>query len=414
MNIIQKCFDAEVARKDFSSLAHHNAKGEPIVYLDNSATTQKPACVIKALTDFYSHNNANVHRGFYEWGQLATEAYENTRNLIANLLGTNDPKEIVFTRGATESLNCIAEIFGQCYLQPGDEIIISELEHHSNMIPWQMQQNKHGVRIKAWTVDINGNLDISQLEKLLTPKTKLLAITHVSNVLGAIPPLQKIIELAHANNTRVVVDAAQAVAHLPIDVKAMDCDFLVGSGHKMYGPMGSGFFYGKRELLEELPPYHGGGSMMETVYIDSFTPADIPSRFEAGTPSVADIIGLGKAIEYLRQFSWGSLLDYEERVLSYAEQVLQSIPRVKIVGNPQKKTAVISFLVDGVHPHDVATIVNDHNIALRAGFHCCQPLMRRLNCPSGAVRISLGLYNTCKDIDKLAEALHNVTTVFKS
>ena len=410
----QNVFDAKVIRKDFPALTYCNAQGDPIVYLDNSATTQKPQCVIDALNDFYLHKNANVHRGFYEWGHLATEAYEGTRKTLADFIGAEHVEEIVFTRGATESINCLAEIIAQRHFQKDDEVIVSELEHHSNIIPWQMQQTKRGIRVKGWQIDEDGNLDLKQLEQLLTPKTKLLAVTHVSNVLGTTPDLKAIIAQAHANGALVLVDASQAVAHLPIDVKALDCDFLVGSGHKMYGPMGSGFFYGKKQLLEELPPYHGGGTMMETVYIDSFTPAAIPSRFEAGTPPVADIVGLGKAIDYLRQFTWESLSAYEDKVVVYAEHALQSIPGLQILGHPQKRTAVISFNIDGIHPHDVATVVNDHNIALRAGFHCCQPLMRRLKCSGGAVRASFGLYNTCEDVDRLVEALKNALSLFKS
>ncbi len=413
MEFSQKLFDVNIVRKDFPALLYCNEKNEPIVYFDNSATTQRPQCVIDALTNFYLHSNANVHRGFYEWGRIATQAYEGTRKRLAGFIHARHVEEIVFTRGATESINCLAEIIGQRFFKEGNEVIVSELEHHSNMIPWQMQKTKHGIHIKGWSFDEDGNLDINQLKELLTPQTKLLAVTHVSNVLGTTPPLKEIISIAHNNGTKVLVDASQAVAHLPIDVQDLDCDFLVGSGHKMYGPMGSGFFYGKKEILEDLPPYHGGGTMMETVYIDSFTPAAIPSRFEAGTPPIADIIGLSKAIEYLQQFTWESLLNYEDKIVVYAEHALQSIPRIKVIGHPQKRTAVVSFLVDGVHPHDVATIVNDHNIALRAGYHCCQPLMRRIKCNSGVVRASFGLYNTCEDIDRLVEALHNVLTVFK-
>ena len=310
----QATFDAKTIRKDFPALTYCNAQGDPIVYLDNSATTQKPQCVIDALEDFYLHKNANVHRGFYEWGNLATQAYEGARKTLADFIGAEHVEEIVFTRGATEAINCLAEIIAQHHFQKEDEVIVSELEHHSNMIPWQMQQIKRGIHVKGWQVDEDGNLDVKQLDQLLTPKTKLLAVTHVSNVVGTTPDLKNIITQAHANGTMVLIDASQAVAHLPIDVKTLDCDFLVGSGHKMYGPMGSGFFYGKKELLEALPPYHGGGTMMETVYIDSFTPAAIPSRFEAGTPPVADIIGLGEAIQYLRQFTWESLTAYEDKV----------------------------------------------------------------------------------------------------
>ena len=414
MNSPQSIFDAKAVRKDFPSLTYCKPQGRPIVYLDNSATTQKPRSVINILNDFYLHKNANVHRGFYEWGHLATQAYEGVREQLSHFIGAMYPEEIVFTRGATESINCLAEIIAQRYFQKEDEVIISELEHHSNIIPWQMQQAKRGIRVKGWQVDEDGNLDLNQLESLLTAKTKLLAVTYVSNVLGTTPPLKAIIKQAHANGTMVLVDASQAVAHLPIDVKDLDCDFLVGSGHKMYGPMGSGFFYGKKQILESLPPYHGGGTMMETVYIDSFTPAAIPSRFEAGTPPVADIVGLGAAIQYLSQFTWESLSAYEDEVVVYAEHALASIPNLHIIGHPQKRTAVVSFNIEGIHPHDVATVVNDYNVALRAGFHCCQPLMRRMKCNSGVVRASFGLYNTCEDVDRLVEALKNALTLFKS
>ncbi|MBP5190985.1 MAG: cysteine desulfurase [Opitutales bacterium] len=407
-----KVFDVQAARNDFPALTQRDAKGQPIVYLDNAATTQKPQKVLDALMDFYTRYNANVHRGYYEWGQRATEAYENTRKRLANLIGAADPQEIIFTRGATEACNALAEIIGQRYFQPDDEIILSELEHHANQIPWQMQQTKRGVRVKGWHVKEDGELDLSQLDSLLTAKTKLLTVTHVSNVIGTVPPLREIIRRAHANGTLVVIDAAQALAHLPINVQTLDCDFLVGSGHKMYGPMGSGFFYGKRALLETLPPYHGGGTMMETVTIDSFTPAAIPARFEAGTPPVADIIGLGAAIDYLQQFSWKSLMAHEDQVIAYAEKTLSQFPRVHVVGHPPQRTAVLSFVIDGIHPHDVASLVSDHHIALRAGYHCCQPLMHRLQYPGGVVRASFGLYNTCEEVDRLAQALEKVFTVF--
>ena len=413
MTLSRKSFDVKIARRNFPALDYCDSQGNPIAYFDNSATTQRPQCVIDALVDFYTHYNANVHRGFYEWGRLATEAYEGTRKRLMEFIGAENTREIVFTHGATESLNCLAEILTQRFLKAGDEIVVTELEHHSNIIPWQMQQTKRGISVKGWAIDPDGNLDLDQLESLLTPKTKILSLTHVSNVLGTTPPLKKIIERAHANNTLVVVDGAQAVAHLPICVKDLDCDFLVGSSHKMYGPMGAGFFYGKENLLQELPPYHGGGTMMESVFIDSFTQADIPMRFEAGTPAVADIIGFGKAIEYLQQFTWESLTSYENEVLVYAEHALQSIPHVHIVGLPQKRTAVLSFVVDKVHPHDVATIINDSNVAVRAGYHCCQPLMRRLKYNGGVVRASFGLYNTCEDVDRLVKALYNVLKVFK-
>ncbi|MDR0647254.1 MAG: cysteine desulfurase [Puniceicoccales bacterium] len=407
-------FNAQRIREDFPALSFCNAKGQRIVYLDNSATTQKPRCVIEALVDFYQHMNANVHRSFYEWGNRATEAYEHTRVSLSKFIGAQHPEEVIFTRGATESINCLADIIGQRYFQQGDEVLVSELEHHSNLIPWQMQQKKRGIQVKGWPVDADGNLEISALQTLLTPRTKLLAVTQVSNVLGTTPNLKEIIACAHANGTLVLVDGAQALAHLKINVQDMDCDFYAGSSHKMYGPMGVGFFYGKRKWLEALPPYHGGGTMMESVFMDSFTEAGVPKRFEAGTPPVADVIGLGKAIAYLQQFDWQSLMRYEEAVIAYAERTLCAIPGVRLIGHPETKTAIVSFLVDKIHPHDVATIVNNQNIALRAGHHCCQPLMHRLGCRGGVVRVSLGMYNTFEDIDRLAEAIDVALTVFKS
>jgi cysteine desulfurase/selenocysteine lyase len=406
-------FEPDVVRRDFPALNQRDTEGRSIVWLDSSATTQKPQCVIDALVDFYTHYNTNVHRSYYEWGQRATEVYEGVRDRLATFIGASCPEEIVFTCGATEGLNALAEIIGQRYFQPGDEVIVSELEHHANQIPWQMQQKKRGIRIKGWTLDENGCLDPKKLDTLLTKKTKLLSVSHLSNVLGLVPPIKEIVARAHANGTFVVIDAAQALAHVPINVKDLDCDFLVGSSHKAYGPGGAGFFYGKRTLLEELPPHHGGGTMMETVTVDSFTPAEVPFRFEAGTPPVADIIGFGAALDYMRQFDWSDLLAQEDAVVQYAEKTLSLLPFVHLVGNPPQRTAVVSFLVDGLHSHDVAGLVCDKNIALRAGYHCCQPLMRRLNCPSGVVRASFGMYNTCEDVDRLAEALEYAVKVFK-
>jgi cysteine desulfurase/selenocysteine lyase len=410
---LKRKFDISDIRKDFPAIIQCNSDRQSIVYLDNAATTQKPQCVINTLVDFYGHYNANVHRSYYDWGQRSTEAYEGTRKRLANFINADSADEIVFTHGATESLNALAEIIGQRYLQPNDEIIVSELEHHSNIIPWQMQQSKRGVIVKGWSLEEDGSLNIERLDSLLTPKTKLLAFSHLSNVLGTIPPVKEIIKRAHSNNTLVVVDATQALAHLQINVKTLDCDFLVGSAHKAYGPMGAGFFYGKRDLLESLPPYLGGGTMMETVTIDSFTPSEVPLRFEAGTPPVADIIGFGIAIDYLQQFDWHDLLLYEDDVLQYAVECLSSLPYVRIAPCTSKRTAVISFLVDGLHPHDVVSLVCDDNIAMRAGFHCCQPLMKRLNYPSGLVRASFGLYNTHEDIDRLILALDRAVMVFK-
>ena len=410
---VKRAFDVSIIKKDFPSLTQCNSNGQSIVYLDNSATTQKPQCVINALTDFYTNYNANVHRGYYDWGQRATEVYEGTRKRLAAFIHADAAEEIIFTRGATESLNALAEIIGQRYLKADDEVIVTELEHHSNQIPWQMQRTKRGIRIKGWRLEADGRLDLARLEELLTPKTKVLAFSHLSNVLGWVPPVKDIVARAHTNGTLVVVDAAQALAHVPINVKDLDCDFLVGSAHKAYGPTGAGFFYGKRSLLEKLPPYHGGGTMMETVEIDTFTPAEVPFRFEAGTPPIADIIGFGVAIDYLQQFDWTELLKHEDDVVHYAEEALSSLPYVHLAPCASERTAVVSFQIDGLHPHDVASLVCDDNIALRGGFHCCQPLMKRLHYPSGLVRASFGLYNTREDVDRLISALEHAVKVFK-
>lgn len=407
-------FDIHKIRKDFPALAYCNSKNQPIAYLDNSATTQKPQSVIDSISDFYLHYNANVHRSFYVWGERSTEAYEGVRARIARFIDAASPNEIVFTRGATESLNCLAEIIGQRYFNPGDEVIVSELEHHSNLIPWQIQQYKRGIKVKLFPINTEGDLELATLDRLLTPKTKLLTLTHISNVLGTVPDMKAIIARAHANGTLVVVDAAQTLAHLPISVRNLDCDFLVASGHKTYGPTGSGFFYGKQALLETLPPYHGGGTMMQQVTADGFTPADIPLRFEAGTPPIADIIGMGAAIDYLQQFSWDAITAHEDSIIRYTEKTLKSIPQVQVLGHPKHRTAVVPFILNGVHPHDAAQLMSNDNVAIRGGYHCSQPLIRRLQCLNGGVlRASFGIYNTCEDVDRLAQSIEQTLKFFR-
>ena len=411
---MKRKFDAEEIKKDFRVFDSPDSNGNYLVYLDNSATTQKPACVVDSLVNFYTSMNANVHRSFYEMGTKATKAYENARVIIKNFINAKSQNEIVFTRGATESLNCLAEILGQRFINSGDEIIVSELEHHSNLIPWLMCAKKRNAKVIPLPVDSCGNVDLKTLDSLINKKTRIIAISHVSNVLGTIPPIKEIVEIAHANGSMVVIDAAQALAHIPVDVRNLNCDFLVGSGHKMYGPMGVGFFYGKAALLDQLPPYHGGGTMMDDVSMSGFTVADVPKRFEAGTPPVADVIAYSKAIEYLSQFDWAEMVEYEDNVVHYAENMLRDIPEITLIGCPDKKVAVVSFLVKDIHPHDISTIVNAQNVAIRAGHHCCQPLMKKFSCRGGVVRASFGIYNTLSDVDKLIITLKKAIKVFKN
>ncbi len=385
-------------RKDFPIL-DQQVNGAPLVYLDNAATSQKPHVVIDALKDYYHRYNANVHRAVHALSDQATVAFEHARDRVREFVNAGSRNEIIFTRGTTESINLVAN----CYtglLKPGDEILISHMEHHSNIVPWQMLAARTNAVLKACDVNSQGDIDLESFAELLTDKTKIVAIAHVSNALGTVNPLQQIIEQAHEAGAVVVVDGAQAVPHFDVDVSALDCDFYAFSGHKMYGPTGIGVLYGKEKLLDVLPPWQGGGEMIETVSINKSTYNTLPYKFEAGTPNIAGAIGLGAAIDYLTQLPRDEIKTSEDELLRLTLSQLKQIDGVRLVGEPEKRISVVSFLVDGSHPHDVGTLLDQQGIAVRTGHHCAMPLMAHLGIP-GTVRASFSLYNSPEDVDRL-------------
>jgi len=385
-------------RKDFPIL-DQQVNGAPLVYLDNAATSQKPHVVIDALKDYYHRYNANVHRAVHALSDQATVAFEHARDRVREFVNAGSRNEIIFTRGTTESINLVAN----CYtglLKPGDEILISHMEHHSNIVPWQMLATRTNAVLKACDVNSQGDIDLESFAELLTDKTKIVAIAHVSNALGTVNPLQQIIEQAHEAGAVVVVDGAQAVPHFDVDVSALDCDFYAFSGHKMYGPTGIGVLYGKEKLLDLLPPWQGGGEMIETVSINKSTYNTLPYKFEAGTPNIAGAIGLGAAIDYLTQLPRDEIKTSEDELLRLTLSQLKQIDGVRLVGEPEKRISVVSFLVDGSHPHDVGTLLDQQGIAVRTGHHCAMPLMAQLGIP-GTVRASFSLYNSHEDVDRL-------------
>ena len=390
-------------RNDFPIL-DQQVYHKPLVYFDNAATTQKPLPVIEALSDYYKSINSNIHRGVHFLSQKATEEFEVARRTVQQFIHVAHDYEVIFTRGATESINLVAASFGRTYIQPGDEILISEMEHHSNIVPWQFLCEDRGAVLKVLPFQDNGELCMQQLESLITLKTKIIAITHVSNSLGTINPIREIIRMAHAHDVPVMVDGAQAVAHCPVDVQELDCDFYCFSGHKMYGPMGIGVMYGKEKWLREMKPYQGGGEMISNVTFEKTTYNDLPFKFEAGTPAVGDVIGLRKAIEYMQQVGVEKIAEYEEGLRQYATQQLLQIEGLRIIGQAKEKAAVISFLVGNIHPYDMGVLLDHQGIAVRTGHHCTQPVMNHYQIP-GTVRASFALYNTQEEIDRLVEAV---------
>lgn len=402
--------DVEQLRADFPVLGTLG-NGKPLVYLDNAATTQKPRVVIDALSQYYSAENANIHRGVYELSQRATLAYEGARAKVQRFVNAADPREIVFVRGTTEALNLVAQTFGRSRLGPGDEIVLSAMEHHSNIVPWQLVTEATGARIRVIPMSDAGVLDLDAFAALLGPKTKLVTVVHVSNSLGTINPIREIVQVAHAANVPVLVDGAQAASHMPIDVRDLDCDFYALSGHKMFGPTGIGVLYGRADYLEEMPPYQGGGEMIRSVRFEKTTYAPIPAKFEAGTPHIAGAIGLGVAVDYLRNLSWDWIHSHEADVLHYAMERLQTVRGVRLIGTAPDKAGVVSFVMDGVHAHDVGTILDQEGIAIRAGHHCTQPVMDRLGVPATA-RASFAFYNTRADVDALVRGVEKVREVF--
>jgi len=402
-------WDVERIRQDFPAL-HQQVHGKPLVYLDNAATTQKPQAVIDALTAYYTRNNANIHRGVHLLSERATDAYESARRRIQHHLNAASPREIVFVRQATEAINLVAASFGRKAVGAGDEIVISAIEHHANIVPWQMLCEEKGARLKVVPVDDRGDLIMDEYARLLGPRTRLVAITQVSNALGTITPIEDIIRLAHRENIPVLVDGAQAAPHQAVDVRALDCDFFVFSGHKTYGPTGVGVLYGKEAWLERMPPYQGGGDMIKMVTFEKTTYNDLPYKFEAGTPHIAGAIGLATALDYMAGLGLDRIAAWEHELLEYGTELLQAVPGVRLIGTARRKAAVLSFVLDGVHPHDVGTILDHEGVAVRAGHHCAMPVMDRFGVPA-TVRASLGLYNTPAELETLATAVRTAREI---
>ena len=405
-----RAFDVERARADFPILSQE-VHGRPLVYLDSAASAQKPRQVIEAMSHACETGYANVHRGVHRMSQLATDAFEAAREKTARFINAASHDEIVFTRNATEAFNLVASSFGQKHLGAGDEVVISTLEHHANIVPWQLLRQKLGIVLRVVPIDEAGNFLLEDFEALLGPRTKLVSVTHVSNALGTVVPVKRVIELAHARNIPVLIDGCQAAPHFAVDVRALDADFYIFTGHKVYGPTGIGVLYGKYDLLNDLPPYQGGGEMIASVTFDTSTFKEAPHRFEAGTPPILEAIGLGAALDYMSALGRDEIAAHEAGLRAYAEERLAGVPGLHIVGTARDKASIVSFVMDNAHPHDIGTIVDRAGVAVRTGHHCAQPLMQRLEV-TATTRASIGLYNTRADIDTLAESLGTVSEIF--
>ena len=403
-------FDVEAVRKDFPILSREIG-GKPLVYLDSAATSQKPQVVIDALVDYYTGMNANIHRGVHTLSQEATEAYEGARTKVRHFINAAEEPEIVFTRGTTEGINLVAQTLGVQRVGPGSEIIISNMEHHSNVVPWQILCEQRGARLRVVPINDDGELLMDEYEQLLGPQTALVSITHISNALGTINPVKDIVAMAHSHGVPVLLDGAQAAPHTPVDVRDLDCDFYAFSGHKLFGPTGIGVLYGKREWLESMPPYQGGGEQIKSVTFEKTIYNDLPYKFEAGTPHIAGVIGLGAAIDYVNGIGMERAAAYEHELLEYGTEQLQAIEGLRLLGTARQKAAVLSFLLDGIHPHDIGTVLDTQGIAIRTGHHCAQPLMQRFQIPATA-RASFAFYNTKAEIDVLVEGIHRTFEVF--
>lgn len=399
-------YDVAKVRADFPIL-NQQVNGHPLVYLDNAATTQKPQAVIDALVHYYTHDNSNVHRGAHTLSDRATAKFEAARKKVADFINANHAQQIIWTRGATESINLVAASWGATNLQAGDKILVSALEHHSDIVPWQMIAEKTGARVIPIPVDDTGTIDLTAYSALLDERVKMVAVNQVSNALGTINPVSDIISQAHAVGAKVLIDGAQAIAHWPVDVQAMDCDFYVFSAHKLFGPTGIGVLYGRRELLEQMPPYQGGGEMIETVSFAGTTYNQLPYKFEAGTPDIAGAIGLGAAIDYLHTLDRQALAAHEDALLAYATKKALDVPGLRIIGTANAKAAVLGFVIEGTHPSDIGMLLDQQGIAVRTGHHCAQPLIQQFGIP-GTVRASVSIYNNVEDIDRLFIALEKV------
>ncbi|RKH57255.1 cysteine desulfurase [Corallococcus aberystwythensis] len=403
-------FDLARVRADFPIL-RQEVRGRPLVYLDSAATGQKPQAVLDALTRYYTHDNANVHRGVHILSERATQAFEDARETVRRFIHAKDVREVIFVRGTTEAINLVAATYGRKHVGPGDEVLISAMEHHSNIVPWQMVCDAAGAKLRVIPVDERGELQMDAVDALLTERTRLLAITHVSNALGSVNPIKELVAKAHAKNIPVLVDGAQSVTHFPVDVQDLGCDFYAFSGHKLFGPTGIGVLYGKLSMLESLPPYQGGGDMILSVTMEKTVYNRVPHRFEAGTPDMAGAVGLAAAIRYLEAVGMENVSQHDQWLLAYATDALRSVPGLKLVGTAPRKTGVLSFTLEDVHPHDVGTILDQEGICIRTGHHCAQPLMQRFGVAATA-RASLALYNTREDVDALVKGLHKVKEVF--
>ena len=403
-------YDVERIRADFPILAQQ-VHGNPVTFLDSGASAQKPRQVIDAMRSVYESEYANVHRGAYYLSEKATERYEGSRDIVQRFLNARSRQEIVFAKNVTEAINLVAYSYARKVLQPGDEIIITDMEHHSNIVPWQLVRDERDLVLKHVSCTDDGEFRIEDLAALITPKTKLISLTHVSNVMGTVVPIKEVAKLAHDNGAKLLVDGAQAVMHMPVDVQDLDCDFYAFTGHKIYGPSGIGVLYGKAELLDEMPPFLGGGDMISTVTMEKSTWAALPTKFEAGTPPIAQAIGLGAAIEYVTGVGLESIAAHENDLLNYTTQQLASVEGLRIIGTAPNKTSVISFTMDCAHPHDISTIIDRAGVCVRAGHHCAQPLMERMGV-AATTRASFGMYNTREEADTLVSALESVREIF--
>ncbi len=406
-----KTFEVEKIRKDFPILKEQ-VYGKPLTYLDNAATTQKPQVVIDTLTQYYSKENANIHRGIFCLSEQATKRYKSARHKVQEFLGASSDKEIIFVRGTTEAINLVAQCYGRPFLKAGDEVLITHMEHHSNIVPWQMLSEEIGIKLQVAPINDQGELILEDFKKLLTDKVKFVSVVHVSNALGTVNPVKEIVHLAHAKGIPVMIDGAQAVAHTPVNVRDLDCDFYAFSGHKLLGPTGIGVLYGKKEFLEKMPPYQGGGDMIRSVTFEKTTYNDLPYKFEAGTPHIAGVIGLGVAIDYIGSIGLERIETYEQELLNYGTEKLLQVPGLRLIGTAKHKSAILSFVLGEAHAHDIGTILDRQGIAIRAGHHCAMPVMERFNVPA-TTRASFVFYNTREEIDRLVAALREVTEVFQ-
>ena len=402
--------DVARIREDFPIL-RQRVRGKPLVYLDNAATSQKPQVVIDAVTRFYAAENANIHRGVHYLSERATTAYDDVREKVARFINARSSREIIFTRGTTEGINLVAQSYGRPSLKPGDDIVITTMEHHSNIVPWQLLCEQTGANLKAAPISDEGELDVEAFEALLSDRTRLVAVVHVSNALGTINPIKRLVALAHARGIPVLVDGAQAAPHLRVDVQDLDCDFFAFSGHKVFGPTGVGVLYGREALLDDMPPYQGGGDMIATVTLQRSTWASLPAKFEAGTPMIAEVMGLGAALDYVTGLGLDRISAWEHELLSYATGLVGQIEGIRLIGTAREKAGVLAFVLRGVHPHDIGTILDDNGVAIRAGHHCAQPVMERFGVPATA-RASFAFYNTMAEVDALAHGLVTVKRMF--